>query len=378
MRRFLTILAVGVTMLVAQRVQAATVSVVSRSTNVAVGDVVTVEVRLASDPDIINAVDATVSFDPTALSAVDLSRGGSLLTFWAEAPRSDQAGHITFAGGLPEGTLVVDGKLLTMTFRALRSGSTTVQVVPDSTSVLLSDGHGTPASLATVDLTLTLGTPVPFTPDVRSPSHPNPAAWSTDRVFIVQWPADAHAVVSYSLSRDPVVEPDDVVEENSGRTSFAYLQDGVWYFALRERRSGEPWGPLARREVRIDGTLPEPFHLQFTSDPGTDGTLLTFGTSDRTSGLNRYVVRVVRSSFWQPWRTEVQEREANGVAEVRNLRTVRSIVVLAYDQAGNVRAVSWEASGFRSTGVLLVVLDLVGVTLFSFALLGLMRRRRRS
>src|SRR3989344_1839945 len=89
----------------------------------------------------INAVEATLKFDPSVVSVVSISKDGSAFSLWTVEPSfSNSAGTITFGGGSPS-PFSATSNLVNITFRALKAGSASVSFT--EASVLAADGQGT-------------------------------------------------------------------------------------------------------------------------------------------------------------------------------------------------------------------------------------------
>lgn len=153
------------------------------------GDSVTIGLRLDTDEgECINTVDATIHYD-TALNAVDISRGDSILNLWVESPEIDEVNHtIRFAGGLPGGYCgrIAGDPSLTNTILEIVFQSPGFTIggggdnkspriwLDESSQVLLHDGTGNPAPLtlqeAHINLADTAGAQIQDTwkDDVRS------------------------------------------------------------------------------------------------------------------------------------------------------------------------------------------------------------------
>jgi len=110
-------------------------------------DVFIVEVRLDSEEEYINTTKVNLTFSKEVLEVRDFSQGNSILTLWLEEPSfSNQAGTISFIGGIPGGYLGEDGSLGKIIFKAKKEGKGEIQFQEDS-QVLLNDGFGTEAEL---------------------------------------------------------------------------------------------------------------------------------------------------------------------------------------------------------------------------------------
>ena len=133
---------------------AASVYLNSNSKNVYPGDVFVVEARISSPDELINVVDGTLLFDRSKATVKELSTGGSAFTLWAEQPSfSNDNGTVRFIGGVPEGFDLENGLILKIVFSAVKEGNLDVSF-SDGSSVFLSDGKGTRASLETKPVTI--------------------------------------------------------------------------------------------------------------------------------------------------------------------------------------------------------------------------------
>lgn len=139
-------------------IQAARLYLEPAQGNYSADDSLIVEVKIDSQSECINAVEANLSFDQDILEAVDFSQGNSILTLWVKEPSIDQSsGSVSFIGGIPGGYCGVIpgdpgqsnllGKIIFKVKPAVL-GQTEV-IFLDNSEVLLNDGFGTQASLIT-------------------------------------------------------------------------------------------------------------------------------------------------------------------------------------------------------------------------------------
>lgn len=122
-------------------------------------DTFIVEARIDTEGECINAVEANFSFSQVLLKAADFSQGNSILTFWVAEPVINQeAGLVSFAGGIPAGYC---GRLPGDPGQSNLLGRIIFQVKEiggeqfsakleflDTCQVLLNDGLGTSAELS--------------------------------------------------------------------------------------------------------------------------------------------------------------------------------------------------------------------------------------
>ncbi|MFH1894690.1 MAG: cohesin domain-containing protein [Patescibacteria group bacterium] len=109
-------------------------------------DVFLAEILLDTENENINLGEITLNFNPEYLKVIDISTGGSVFTLWPKNPVfSNKDGLVSFAGGVPGG-FKGDGKLLTIYFKALKSGQALIGFEANS-NILLNDGSGSGANL---------------------------------------------------------------------------------------------------------------------------------------------------------------------------------------------------------------------------------------
>ncbi len=119
-------------------------------------DVFIVRVKLDSEGEYINTTKVNLTFSQEVLEVKDFSQGNSILTLWIEEPSfSNQAGTISFIGGIPGGYLGEDESLGKIIFKAKKEGRGEIQFQEDS-QVLLNDGFGTEAELKKQGATLNI------------------------------------------------------------------------------------------------------------------------------------------------------------------------------------------------------------------------------
>ncbi len=106
-----------------------------------VGESFQVVVRADTDANAINAAEAELSFDTTALSIETVSINDSILTLWSTEPvYSNETGRIRFAGWANTTFSGSGGQLATLTFRVLQARPSSVHIT--SGAMLAADGRG--------------------------------------------------------------------------------------------------------------------------------------------------------------------------------------------------------------------------------------------
>lgn len=311
-----------------------------QSASLAVGETASIVFQLDSQGQSINTVGLHVIYDPAFLDVVQVSRGHSFLTLWAEEPSVDaNAGIVSLAGGFPNGTVAFNAEVVSVLFRARHAGTTTIAIDEKNTGVYLNDGEGTLAALATKTATITIGAPDQFKPKISSPSHPDETAWYRERTLLINWVRNPQASYSFLLTQDPAIDPDDTADASAGEEQYPALTDGIWYFAVKERLADDAWGPTGRFRVMIDGTPPQAFSLTLVHEDATGKDLLTFSTLDAGSGIDHYLGRIVQPKYaWFPFFAQGEWRRVTNPIVLDTGVLLGEATVVALDGAGNSRS----------------------------------------
>ena len=211
---------------------AAVLSVDPLQKELALGETFLAEIHLSSEQQVINAVEAVVTYPTDMLEVIEVSQGGSFLTLWVQEPAVEKtAGIISLVGGVPDGSYVVDGKVITITFKTKAPGGVEVGFDSDATSVRLNDGKGTEAPLTLASGIYKISTASFIS--IASPTHPDEDTWYKNKTFTVSWSIKQGANYSYALSVDPDEVPDEKSESTKGTVTFPDLSDGIYYFVLK-------------------------------------------------------------------------------------------------------------------------------------------------
>lgn len=337
-----SIIVSGALLAVASAAQAAVMNPSPQTASVDVNDTFIVTVNLDSEREYINAVSATLSYPTDLLEVESVDWSTSFLSMWVHEPSINaDAGSISFTGGKPNGTLVVDSPLIRVTFRARTLGTATVVVDGDQSGVYLNDGRGTAAALTTVAGTYTIVNASPYALDITSPTHPDEDTWYSGSIFTAQWQPRDRAFYSYALSELPTTVPDDFVDEPQDSATYAAVADGVHYFILREKLTRDEWQVVGVRRAQIDSTPPLSITAKIDTDPDVFGGryYLSFGSYDTTSGIDYYEVvegnQVVSPAVSPYLLTDQVHRQ--------------DIVIRAFDRAGNKSETTVVHGGSGST-----------------------------
>ncbi len=320
------LIALGAGIGTAHVARAAVLSAYPDHRTISLGETFTVDIRLNGEQQVINAVTTTIVYPKDLLEVVSISRGGSFLTLWPIEPTVDiNTGTITLTGGIPNGSYVVDGKIISITFMPKDSGGVEIKFDNKLSQVLLNDGAGTPAPL-------TFNTGIYKIEEnnfitVNSPSHPDENKWYRSRKTVFTWPTKKNAEYSYTLSINPDDVPDDTAERTAGQVTFDNIADGFHYFILKERQQNKTWEIVGRRRVQIDATAPEPI----TAIINQDNTVLvgqyyvTYNATDGTSGVDHVDIKENSTTY----------QNITSPFILKNQDPHSYLVITAYDKAGN-------------------------------------------
>lgn len=352
--------------LLAPSVHAADVMFSPSTGSYAAGQTFTATIQVNPRGDSVNAVEASISFDPALLSVVSLSKTGSVFSLWTTEPEfSNSAGTITFGGGSPSPFTSLSN-LLTVTFRAVAEGNGTVDF--DTASALAADGRGTDVLEAAVsanytitaattpqvqeptpepettpepepeddtpdDATIAFGEP-PRAPTVGSQTFIDPDTWYATNTATFAWelPFDIDAVaveMATSTEHDPETVYEPPIEDIL--LTYEDLVEGVQYLSVQFKNQ-VGWGGITNRKIMIDTIPPKQFDIKVqTGNTPSSFPLLTFRADDETSGLDRYEL-VIASR--EPVTITPDEAELGYLLGELEDGTYTAVVT-AYDKAGN-------------------------------------------
>lgn len=329
-------------------VDAATLSLVSNSASVLVGNTVVVSVYVDSQGTAINNAEGNFSFSKNQFDVVSINKDASLFTLWVAAPTHDGNNTVSFNGGLPSpGYQGSNGKLFSVTLRAKTAGVAALTLL--NSAVRANDGYGTDVldSVSNVNITITqpvapVPAPTPTTdvPEssssnlrarITSSTHPDQTKWYNRTHVVLDW-TNAQGVTAVRLGYDqdaggsPYVLYADPISHKE-----LDLKNGIWYFHVQQNGPGG-WGPVSTFRIQIDTTPPSPLTVEFPNGTTKDGETIAalFGTTDTLSGIDYYELSV------DGVRSVASAEEGAGVyaLPVGNAGD-HTLVVTAYDKAGN-------------------------------------------
>lgn len=319
------------------RTEAASLLLRPGSGNFLVGGTFDLSIVLDTKNVSVNTIEAELLFPRDKIQLANNSIGKSIIQFWPTVPEfSNEDGRVYFAGAIPSpGVNISEGVVLTLTFRVISLGEAEIKF-GSKTSVLANDGKGTnilnqkPAAFFKFSLAPPQG------PQISSPSHPDQEKWYKDNNPLFIW-SKSHFSEGYSfeINQDPADLPDTVTETAEATASFQDMENGIWYFHLREKAGGV-WGGTSHYGVRIDNSAPASFKISVS--PGNRTTnrspVFRFFTTDALSGLDHFELKIVSLSSDEA--AQALFFEASSPYQAINLKPGRyQVVVRAVDAAKN-------------------------------------------
>ncbi|MDP2930380.1 MAG: cohesin domain-containing protein [bacterium] len=120
------------------------------------GDTLIAEIKIDTQGEYINTIEANLNFSSDVLEIQDLSEGNSILTLWVKDPEFKN-NSISFIGGVPGGYNGPDGLIGKIIFKVKPAETNNAQIVFENTSrALINDGKGTKANLTTKGVVLNI------------------------------------------------------------------------------------------------------------------------------------------------------------------------------------------------------------------------------
>lgn len=315
------------------------VSLSPRSGSYVAGSTFEVPLLINTNGASINSIDIKVNFDHTKLSVVEPSGGKSFISFWSESPKYNNLdGTIRYIGTISEGFVSESGLVAMITFKALSSGATIVDI-DSSSKIYLNDDLDT---IAIVDLgrgEYNILNKASEGVQVFSETHPFENKWYNNNSPIVSWnPVTGASGYSFVLDNKPFTVPDNVVDSTENTAGHENLTDGLWYFHIKAQKPSG-WGNTGHFIVRIDTAPLASFTPTVNSFSAaailSDRNLISFFTTDNLSGVDHYEVASINSS--QSISDAPVFIEASSPFPVPVIKEgTMKVIVRAFDQAGNV------------------------------------------
>lgn len=323
---------------------AATIILAPSTSNVNVGNIISLKVNVNTQGVDINNGEAVIRFPTDLLEVVSVSKSASIFSLWVEEPTfSNLNGQLTFNGGVANpGFNGSNGTMATITFKAKKAG--TASVIVSDASVRQNDGLGTNVLSSKSGATIQVGkdteapspaiTPSDNTilskPVISSDTHPDQGTWYVANTASFSWKVQNSATgVQAILNKTANAVPNILYDNSVTQKTLSNLSDGVYYFHLRFLSTSGS-SPVAHYQVNIDNTAPNNFTPSTRS--ADNQNYITLNAEDSTSGISYYNLKIDDGPIIKVKKSELIKGEF--LLPVLSAGT-HDVVVIAYDKAGN-------------------------------------------
>jgi len=290
-----------------------------------VGKTFSVELKINTFGESINAAQGKLQFNPDILEVRSISKVGSVFNFWLQEPAfSNETGTIEFIGGTPSGVSGSSLQAVSITFSAKALGTSDFVFI--NASITASDGSGTNISgnaigasfnvsssgggalpgvavkpvpeqvpiPAQITRTPTQASGLPAKPNIKIQLYPNPDGWyNLVSNFAVSWDlpldiSELNTVLNQNPNFDVPKKPEGLFDS---KTFPALNQDGVYYLHVRFKNN-IGWGPVSHYRIAIDTQPPIAFNIDIPTGLESDNPSpkLVFNTGDALSGIGSFKI----------------------------------------------------------------------------------------
>jgi hypothetical protein len=279
---------------------------------------ITVNIKIDTAGETINAAQATIKFDPAILEVKSVSKEGSVFNFWLqEAVFSNTDGTVSFIGGTANGISGTSLQVLQIIFNTKGIGASDISfsdasiTAADNTGTnILANTNGAKFTVSTsatvpiaqipapVQITRTpVSVPgLPSLPSVNVPLYPNPNSWyNVSSPFSISWKLSPDiSGISTALNTNPTFVPPAVSEGLFELKTFpAVSKDGIYYLHVRFQNNNG-WGSTLHYRIAVDSQPPIPFKIDLKTGATSDepSPMFSFATTDALSGIEHYEIFV--------------------------------------------------------------------------------------
>jgi hypothetical protein len=286
----------------------------------------------------LNAINLKVKYDPSKLSLVNPSGGKSVFGIWVEPPYYDNKNGLAGMSGIvTDGITTSSGLIVTMTFKVIGSGPTTV-LITDQTSANLNDGYGSEVLLTRGRAEYMLNNRPPEGVYIYSETHPSSDTWYNNNSPIFGWDVK-QPTQGFSVLFDTLLQsnPEPVITKKEQAMNYTNVSDGIWYLHVRPVANGI-WGGTSSFVTRIDTRPPAKFKPTISKIKDSNGSekyLVSFFTTDSLSGLDHYEVGLISKDDINKTSPLFTQTESPYVVSIESGVNSR-VIIRAYDKAGNV------------------------------------------
>ena len=294
----------------------------------------TITVSLSSGGELIRAAEATLSFNPSAVSVQKVSLANSLCDqkLFSTTVIDNTGGTITIscAAG-PGGFQGKNGTLAQLEIMPKHIGQYDLAFDMVRSHVYADDGLGTDVLRTAVGGSYQVQKPsdsptMPVLP-IFSLSDPNSEQWYNTKTILLSWdPNNEYPSYVYAFDMNATTSP--ALPTTNNAISLLATQDGVYYFHIAGMR-GTTEGPISHFKVMIDSTEPDAPDILLGASSVQTGDMVRIQASshDGLSGLQRFLYARINNGMFSPFTSPASYSFPKAGTYILTVR--------AYDNAGN-------------------------------------------
>ncbi len=296
------------------------------------------DVYLDTNDKYINVIKSKIIFNSDVLEAIDIIKGESIIKLWTENPViSNKEGFVKFSGGIPNGHKG-SGLVLKIIFKTKNEGDCKLNF--SETKIFLNDGKGERDNVNIIGNNCNIIEELEDFTKITSGSHPDENKWYNNNHLNLRWDLIKDAEYSYLLSRDFSAIPDAIADTPEGdliwmgSMSYRGLEDGIYYFHLRQKLPNEEWSRKITFRAMIDIERPKELFVQVADIEGKK--YLVFNAEDKTSGVDYYeVAEVKENGLLKKTKKEFDWKNASSPYLLEDQELESIFKIKAIDKAGN-------------------------------------------
>jgi len=330
----ISILFISFALLPIYKVLSAELYILPSNKNLNVGENLDIAVYVDSSDQAMNAVSFRISYPENLLRFVSLSKSGTIINLWVQEPKGGNGEVVAEGVVLNPGFTGTRGKIVNITFKALKPGTADLRFI--SGSVLANDGFGTnilkdmKGGSYVIRERIFEKPKVSYlpTPKVFSPTHPDQEKWYNNNNPIFEWKVPEGVVeVRLLYGKNPDSIPTVSYSPPISRRELRNIPDGSYYFSVQFIGEGIQ-SDVSRYKFNIDTVAPllEEFSLGLVD---TNSIKFKIKAKDELSGIGKIEV-YLDNNLVLSTSSEVFEDI------IRNVDSGRHIFKgVIYDKAGN-------------------------------------------
>lgn len=203
----------------------------------------------------VNAVEATISFNPELVEVTKITTDKSIINLWVQSARLDaNTGSISLKGViLNPGYKGNPGRIIGFDFKAKAPG--TFPFTVNKMTVLANDGKGSSLKTSVTARSITVNGPAPLKNgvNVSSTTHPKQTVWYAKNSASILWSISDKAVtgVAYLFDQNAKTDPGTSALTTFKSALQRNLRSGVWFAHVRGK-TASGWLATQHYKVQVD------------------------------------------------------------------------------------------------------------------------------